>query len=76
MKPLLSQDVARSITLNGEPRTVPGGSTVASLVHDLGLKTDRVAVELNRKIVTRTAWEGTEIPDAAQIEIVQLVGGG
>jgi thiamine biosynthesis protein ThiS len=76
MKPLLSQNIERSITLNGDTCTVPGGSTVASLIRDLGLKTDRVAVELNRKIVTRTAWEGTEIPDAAQIEIVQLVGGG
>jgi thiamine biosynthesis protein ThiS len=79
MKPPLSQNIEHSglaITLNGEPRTVPGGSTVASLIRDLGLKTDRVAVEMNRTIVTRTAWEGTEIPAAAKIEVVHLVGGG
>jgi sulfur carrier protein len=79
MPPSAPQNVEYSslaITLNGEPRSVPGGSTIGSLIRDLGLRTDRVAVEMNRHIVARTVWEHTEIPPAARIEVVQLVGGG
>jgi len=75
----MTQNVEKSgltVTLNGEPRTLSPGSSVASLVRDLGLKADRVAVEMNRTIVARAAWESTEIPAAARIELVQFVGGG
>lgn len=79
MKPFPVQNVENSgltVTLNGEPRALPAGSTVASLVRDLGLRADRVAVEMNRTIVSREAWESTQIPAAANLELVQFVGGG
>ena len=36
----------------------------------------RVAVELNRSIVQRQAWDGTPVGPGATLEIVQFVGGG
>ena len=46
------------------------------LVEGLGLRPDRLAVELNRAIVKQPLWAETEVPPGAEIEIVQFVGGG
>ena len=45
--------------INGEQREFPDGLTVAALVAQLGIKPDRVAVELNLEIVPRAQWEAT-----------------
>ncbi len=45
--------------INGEQRDSPDGLTVAALVAQLGMKPDRVAVELNLEIVSRAQWETT-----------------
>ena len=37
---------------------------------------DRVAVELNRRIIRRGAWEETALEAGASVEIVHFVGGG
>jgi thiamine biosynthesis protein ThiS len=42
----------------------------------LGIKPDRVAVELNRNIVPREQWEKTPLSDGDRLEIVHFVGGG
>lgn len=69
-------DQTVAVTVNGEPRTIPAGATLRDLIADLHLEPERVAVELNRRIVRRAEW-GTRTLDAdAQIEIVQFVGGG
>ena len=40
------------------------------------MKSDRVAVELNRDIVPRDRWSTTELHEGDQLEIVHFVGGG
>jgi sulfur carrier protein len=45
-------------------------------VEHLAMKSDRVAVELNREIVPRANWEATILKDNDQLEIVHFVGGG
>jgi thiamine biosynthesis protein ThiS len=42
----------------------------------MGLKSDRVAVELNRDIVPRDQWDTTNLSDGDRLEIVHFVGGG
>jgi sulfur carrier protein len=63
------------LRLNGEERT-SAAATLAGLVEELGMKADRVAVELNREIVPRAKWEGTALKDGDELEIVHFVGGG
>lgn len=63
-------------TVNGEPRELPDGLTVASLLVHLGVKGDRVAVERNGAVVRR-ARQGEERLEAGDVlEIVSFVGGG
>ena len=46
------------------------------LVEQLGMKADRVAVELNLEIVPRGNWAATQLKDGDKLEIVHFVGGG
>ncbi len=64
------------LQINGEQRDFSDSLTVASLVEHLGMKADRVAVELNLEIVPRTNWEATNLKDGDKLEIVHFVGGG
>jgi thiamine biosynthesis protein ThiS len=73
------QDVTESafrIVVNGENREVRAGQTIAGLVRTLELDPERLAIELDRRIVKRAAWASTVLPDGARLEIVQFVGGG
>jgi thiamine biosynthesis protein ThiS len=45
-------------------------------VEILGMKVDRVAVELNRDIVPRDRWAETVLHEGDRLEIVHFVGGG
>jgi sulfur carrier protein len=67
-----------SIYLNGEPRELAPGSTVAELVEQLGGAHDGrgVAVALDGEVVPFSAWAATTITDGARIEVVAAVQGG
>ena len=62
--------------INGEEREVAPGLTLAALLEQLGMKADRVAVELNREIAARERWSATTLADGDRLEIVHFVGGG
>lgn len=64
------------LNINGEGRQIPDGLTVTTLVAHLGMKTDRVAVELNQQIVPRSNWDSTMLKAGDRLEIVHFVGGG
>jgi thiamine biosynthesis protein ThiS len=64
------------ISVNGQGTTISRGQTVLDLLHTLGIKPDRVAVELNRTIVRQRDWASTSVEAGAQVEIVHFVGGG
>jgi thiamine biosynthesis protein ThiS len=64
------------ITLNGEPRKVPGPSTLAELLRHLELDPRTVVVELNRQIVRRAHLEDTSLASGDSVEVVHFVGGG
>src|SRR2546428_11006262 len=64
------------ITLNGEPREVADGHSVASLLADLGVPAERVAVELNLTVVDRQTFPGTPLRDGDRVEVIGFIGGG
>ncbi|MBV9147250.1 MAG: sulfur carrier protein ThiS [Acidobacteria bacterium] len=65
-----------TVVVNGQPKECPDGISLAQFIEHLQLKGDRVAVELNRKIATRTRWQETMLQDGDRLEIVHFVGGG
>jgi thiamine biosynthesis protein ThiS len=64
------------IQLNGESKEVAEAATLAALIESLGMKADRVAVELNGDIIQRGKWAETPVRDGDKLEVVHFVGGG
>ncbi len=64
------------ISLNGEERRVPEGTSVAALLDQLGLDRRKVAVERNEAIVPRSVYGETTITQGDAFEIVHFIGGG
>ena len=64
------------LTVNGEPRRIPGPATVGDLLRHLGLDPRTVVVELNREIVRRPHVAATALASGDQVELVHFVGGG
>jgi thiamine biosynthesis protein ThiS len=62
--------------VNGETKSLAEPTSLAALIDQLGMKGDRVAVELNREIVPRGQWPDTQLHDGDRLEIVHFVGGG
>ncbi len=68
-----------NLTINGVLREFPAlsaGATLDALIEALELKGDRIAVEHNGDIVTRSRWVETPVTSGDKFEIVHFVGGG
>jgi thiamine biosynthesis protein ThiS len=68
-----------NVVINGQERNladVAAGAKLEDLLRALGLKQDRVAVEQNGAIVSRSAWASTAVEEGDRFEIVHFVGGG
>lgn len=64
------------ITLNGKPRSLATGTSIAELLNQLQLDCQQVVVENNRRIVSRQRHADTILQDGDCIEVVHFVGGG
>jgi sulfur carrier protein len=64
------------ILINGEPREVHDGASVAELIEELGLRPELVAIELNQALVRKSERAERRLARDDRIEIVTLVGGG
>ena len=65
-----------TITLNGESKEITAGASLVDVLNLLELKPERLAIELNRKIIRRANWDSTTLHEGDKIEIVHFVGGG
>ncbi|HEY3727206.1 MAG TPA: sulfur carrier protein ThiS [Solirubrobacteraceae bacterium] len=67
-----------NVTVNGQPRELPAGATVADVVELLDVTPGArgVAVALDGEVVTRSRWPATELRDGALIEVVAAIQGG
>jgi sulfur carrier protein len=64
------------IQINGQDRDCSVPLSLERLLFELDMKADRVAVELNRRIVPRDEWTSTSLKEGDRLEIVHFVGGG
>ncbi len=76
MSPEEPGDPTFAVTVNGEVRQVPPGTTVADLVATLARHAAGVAVAVDREVVPRSAWAEVVLGPGANIEVVTAAAGG
>jgi len=64
------------IELNGEPRQVRAGESLAGLVRQLGIGQQAVALAVNRQVVPRQQWNERLLVQQDRVDIVRAIGGG
>ncbi len=64
------------ITINGEERECAEGTTLASLINDLGIKVKVMAAAVNMEVVKKADWESHLLSPDDKIELLHFVGGG
>jgi thiazole synthase len=66
------------IELNGEPREVAEGATLADAVRESGAEQDGrgVAVALDGEVVPRAEWEVTALSEGHSVEVLAAIQGG
>ena len=65
-----------NVFVNGVPRTLPAGSTIAALLTELEVTERHVAVEVNLELVPRAHHADYKLRESDRLEVVTLVGGG
>ncbi|HKL26937.1 MAG TPA: sulfur carrier protein ThiS [Desulfuromonadales bacterium] len=65
-----------TITLNGKPREIADGMTVAGLLQELRIEQKQVVVERNAAILPKQRYAEETLAEGDILEIVHFVGGG
>jgi sulfur carrier protein len=77
MTPLVHEPSTLALTVNGDPRTVAPGTSLADFLASLKLDPRMVVIEHNRTILRdREAYASLVLGDGDVLEIVHFVGGG
>ncbi len=63
------------LIINGE-ETETKASTISSLIEELHILSERVAIEVNHSVVKKTEHSSYMLKDGDVVEIVNFVGGG
>ncbi|CAN5677198.1 hypothetical protein BH11PLA1_BH11PLA1_23160 [soil metagenome] len=66
----------RDLPLEATPSAAPAPVTIESLLTHLNLTALPCAVELNKKLIRKSAHAATPLAPNDRLEIVSLVGGG
>lgn len=64
------------VLVNGEPREIESGATVAQLLERMELADRPLAIERNYEIVARAERARIVLEPGDRLEVVTLVGGG
>lgn len=64
-----------TVKVNGDSRDLPDGETVRALVARYNLAPEKVAIELNRRLLRSEKYDSA-LNDGDEVEIVTFVGGG
>jgi sulfur carrier protein len=67
-----------NVTVNGEPRRLEAGATVASVVALLDVVPDArgVAVAIDGEVVRRGEWTSVLLTEGCRVEVLAAIGGG
>jgi len=65
-----------SLMVNGKPRDLPVGSTIASMLEAIEIDRRMVAVAHNGDVVPRATYDDVVLQEGDSVEVVRMVGGG
>jgi sulfur carrier protein len=65
-----------TVTANGKPYEVEGGTTVSGFVRERGLDPVHVVVEHNGEALQRRRYDEVTLADGDRLELVRAVAGG
>ena len=64
------------INLNGKQLSLPIGTTVYKVIKKIKAQPNKVAIELNRKIIKKKSISKIYLKNKDKLEIVHFIGGG
>lgn len=65
------------LVINGQDYDdLPEPLSVSGLIEYLGLPKKKVAIELNREVVSKSTYQNTDLTNGDKLEIIHFIGGG
>ena len=64
------------INLNGKSISVPSDTTISNLIKKFKAQPNKIAIELNRKIIKQKNIKKIYLKNKDSLEIVHFIGGG
>lgn len=64
------------VFINGKPRRLADGATVAEAVRLVTAETSGVAAAVNDEVVSRASWNSTRVAEGDRVEVLTAVQGG
>ena len=64
------------LTVNGSPHAHRGNGTVRALLREMKADTDRVAVLVNERVVSRGKFGSAKLTENDVVEVLTYAGGG
>jgi sulfur carrier protein len=65
-----------NVLINGAACQLPLGATLAQAVRQVTAATSGIAAAVNDEVVSRAAWEATEVAEGDRVEVLTAVQGG
>ena len=67
---------ATKIQLNGDSHKIKTGDSLEKLLNNLKIQKNKVAIEVNGKIIEKREYESLVLNNNDKVEIVHFIGGG
>ncbi|MCK5149210.1 sulfur carrier protein ThiS [bacterium] len=64
------------LNVNGEIHKHQGDGSLISLLKEMCARPERTAVMVNGKVVKRVDWDGVQLKDLDDVDVVMFAGGG
>lgn len=64
------------INVNHQPKEITETTHLGSLLTNLQISTNGIAVAVNNQIITKSLWETTQLKERDEVTIIQATQGG
>lgn len=65
-----------NIIVNGQSGDYPAGTNISTLLTLIDIGEQRIALEINKEIISRSAYDSTILNEGDTVEVIQAIGGG